>query len=124
MKAQILHSLRSRFAGVEDRKELAPVTILDPRFKDNIFTGNVFNVTTKEWLLEEMNNVTVEAEPQQESTAPKQTCPLKNPVLLDVFKEIIVDSSGQDAPSSTTGELDKYLNDTLIDYKTGNPYNW
>ena len=39
MKAQILHSLRSRFAGVEDRKELALATILDPRFKDKFFGG-------------------------------------------------------------------------------------
>ena len=51
-------------------------------------------------------------------------CPLKNPVLLDVITEIIANSSGQDTASSTTSELDKYLNDLLIDYKTGDPYNW
>ena len=62
---------------------------------------------------------TVEVEPQQETIAPKQMCPLKNPVFLDVFTEIISDSGGQDAPSSTTSEFDKYLNDPLINYKTG-----
>lgn len=41
---------------------------------------------------------TVEVEPQQESVASKQMCPLKNPVMLDVFTEIISDSSGQDIP--------------------------
>ena len=42
MKVQILHSLRSCFVGIEERKEEA---ILDPRFKDR-------------WLLEEeMANV-------------------------------------------------------------------
>ena len=49
-------------------------------------------------------------------------CPLKNLALLNV--EIITDSSSQDTASSTTSELDKYLNDSLIGYKTGYPYNW
>ena len=49
-----------------------------------------------------MTNVTtVEVELQQETIAPKRMCPLKNPVLLDVFTDIITDSSGQDATSST-----------------------
>ena len=47
---------------------------------------------------------------------------MKNPVLLDVFTEIIADSSDLDTASSTTCELDKYLNDPLIDYKTRDPY--
>ena len=64
---------------------------------------------------------TVEVEPQQEPAAPKWMCPLKNPVL---FTEIIADSNGRDTASSTTSELEKYLSDPLIDYKTGNPYNW
>ena len=38
--------------------------------------------------------------------------------------EIISDSCGQDATSSTTSEFDEYLKDPLIDYKTGDPYNW
>ena len=125
MKGQILHSLRSRFAGIEERKELALATMLDPRFKDKFFGGNIIKATVKEWVLEEMASVTtVEVEPQQETTAPKRMCPLKNPVLLDVFTEIISDSSDHDAASSTTSELDKYLNNQLIDYRTGDPYNW
>lgn len=125
MKAQILHSLRSRFGGIEERKELAMATITDPRFKDKFFSGNIIKATIKEWVLEEMTNVTtVEVERQQESAPPKRMCPLKNPLLLDVFAEIILDSSDQDAGSSSTSELDKYLNDPLIDYKSGDPYNW
>ena len=37
MKAQILHSLRLLLAGIEERKELAYATIVDPRFKDKFF---------------------------------------------------------------------------------------
>ena len=49
--------------------------------------------------------------------------PLKNLVLLNVFMKIISDSSGQDTAHSTISELDKYLNDLLIDYKIWNPCN-
>ena len=38
MKSQILHSLRTRFTGVEYRKELA-LTTLDPWFEDRFFFG-------------------------------------------------------------------------------------
>ena len=66
---------------------------------------------------------TVEVETQQESTAAKRMCPLKNLVLLDVFTEIIRNSSHQDTASSSINKLDKYLNDLLIDYKIGDSYN-
>ena len=116
MKSQILHSLRSRFAGVEERRELALATMIDPRFKDKFFSGNIIKATIKEWMLEEITNVTtVQGRPQQESVPTKRLCPLKNPILLDVFSEIISDASDQDTASSTTSELDKYLNDPLID---------
>ena len=41
MKAQLLHSLKSRFSGIEENKELSLATILDPRFKDKFFSGNI-----------------------------------------------------------------------------------
>jgi len=59
-----------------------------------------------------MASVTVDIQPLPNSSAPKRLCPLKNPVLPDVFTEIIADS-GKDTPdSSVTSELEKYL---LID---------
>jgi len=44
--------------GVKGRKELALATILNPRFKDKFFGGNIFKATTKKWVLEEMTSVT------------------------------------------------------------------
>ena len=41
MKSQILYSLRTRFTGVEYRKELA-LTTLDPRFKDRFVWGEYY----------------------------------------------------------------------------------
>ena len=37
MKAELLKSLKTRFAGIEENKQLAVATMLDPRFKDNFF---------------------------------------------------------------------------------------
>ena len=72
MKSQIIHSLRSRFAGVEERRELALATMIDPRFKDKFFSGNIIKATIKEWLLEEITNVTTfQGRPQQESVPTK-----------------------------------------------------
>ena len=47
-------------------------------------------------------------------------CPLKNPILLDVFTETMTDSSREDSQAANS-ELDECLNDPLIDYKTGGP---
>ena len=39
MKAELLKSLKTRFAGIEENKQLAVATMLDPRFKDKFFLG-------------------------------------------------------------------------------------
>ena len=41
-----------------------------------------------------------------------------------MFSEIIADSSEDTPDSSATSELEKYLSDPVIDYKTGDPYQW
>ena len=125
MKGELLKSLKCRFAGVEERKELALATLLDPRFKDKFFSGNIIKATVKEMLVEEMNGSDVVSEAAAEEPGPsqsKRTCPLKSGVLLDVISEIITDSIG-DIPA-TTSEVEKFLSDPLLDYKTGNPYTW
>ena len=37
MKGELIKSLKSRFAGIVERKELCLAALLDPRFKDNFF---------------------------------------------------------------------------------------
>ena len=111
MKSQILHSLRSHFAGVEERRGLALATMIDPRFKDKFCSGNIIKATIKEWMLEEITNVTaVQGRPQQESIVS-----FEKPYITGCILGIISDASDQDTASSTTSELDKYLNDPLMD---------
>ena len=63
----------------------------------------------KKWLLEGMANIiTIEVEPQQESVAPKWIMSFKEPSTVGCIHR---DHSSQDTTSSTTSELDKYLND-------------
>ena len=52
----------------------------------------------------------------------QRLCPLKSTVLLDVFSEIVDDSS--EDHFGTAGEVDRYLSVSIIDFKTGDPYLW
>ena len=52
----------------------------------------------------------------------QRLCPLKSTVLLDVFSEIVDDSS--EDHSGTAGEVDRYLSVPIIDFKTSDPYLW
>ena len=125
MKGELLKSLKCHFAGIEERKELCLATLLDPRFKDKFFSGNIIRATVKEILVDEMSSLVTTSENAAEELDPSQpmrTCPLKYTVLLDVISEIITDSNS-DTPSTTT-EVEKFLSESLLDYKTGNPYTW
>ena len=54
MKHQMMQSLKSRFAGIEDNKLLCLATLLDPRFKDNFFVNNIIRASAKDMLEEEL----------------------------------------------------------------------
>ena len=54
MKLEMIKSLKSRFAGIEDNKLLCLATLLDPRFKDKFFVNNIARVSAKEMLEEEI----------------------------------------------------------------------
>ena len=130
MKTELLHSIKLRFTGIEENKVLSLATYLDLRFKDKFFSGNIIKATIKEMLLEEMSiianaslsNTDSEIEGPSKS---KRLCPLQSTVLLDVFSEIVADSNetNDDHPVNA-GEVDRYLNVPIIDFKTGDPYLW
>ena len=118
MKAELLHSLKSRFSGIEDNKELSLAIIIDPRFKDKFFSGNIIRAT----LVEEMSTFTVDVQntEPEEPTKPKRLCPLNSSVLLDVFSEIVA-KSNEDQPVPTS-EVERYLDMPIIDFKSGDPF--
>ena len=92
MKAELLHSLKLRFSGIEENKELSLATFLTSRFKDKFFSGNTVALI-KGMLVEEMSMFAADVqntEPEGPSRA-KRLCPLNSSVLLDVFSEIVAD---------------------------------
>ena len=46
-KGEMIKSLKSRFAGVEENRLLSIATILDRCFKDNFFARNIIKTTVK-----------------------------------------------------------------------------
>ena len=54
MKEQMIHSLNSRFAGIEDNHLLSVVTLTDPRFKNRFFASNIVKASAKDMLQEEL----------------------------------------------------------------------
>ena len=124
MKAELLHSLKLRFSGIEENKELSLAAFLDPRFKDKFFSGNIIRATIKEMLVEEMSTFAADVQNTEPEgpTRPKRFCPLNSSVLLDVFSEIVAESN-EDHPVSTS-EMDRYLSVPIINFKTGDPYLW
>ena len=107
MKGEMIKSLKSRFAGVEENRLLSVATILDPRFKDKFFASNIIKTTVKEMLNEEIQNIVAENDDlihsRQQSPSrsfrsrngsptspePKRA---KKDTLLTMYSEIIEDS--------------------------------
>ena len=58
MKEQMIHSLNSRFAGIEDNHLLSVATLTDSRFKDRFFGSNIVKASAKHMLqmLQERNH--------------------------------------------------------------------
>ena len=54
MKHQMMQSLKSQFAGIEDNKLLCLATSLDPRFKDKFFATNIIRASAQDMLEEEL----------------------------------------------------------------------
>jgi len=57
MKLEMIRSLKSRFAGVDESRLLSIATILDPCFKDKFFASNIIKTTVKEILNEELQKI-------------------------------------------------------------------
>ena len=124
MKAQLLLSLKSCFSGIEENKELSLATILDPRFKDKFFSGNIIRATIKKMLVVEMSTFTIDVQNTEPEgpTRPKRLCPLNSSVWLDVFSEIVAESNEEQ--SMPTSEVERYLGMAIIDFKIGDPFLW
>ena len=129
MKLEMIKSLKSRFAGVEENRLLSIATILDPRFKDKFFASNIIKTSVKEMLDEEMQKIVDEDNSivsREQSVSSRSSTPspkrAKKDTLLTMYSEII-ENSGASA-SVSLDEVECYLGEPLLDYKSGNPFKW
>ena len=73
MKGEMIKSLKTRFAGVEENRLLSIATIVDPRFKDKFFASNIIKTTVKEMLEEEIQVIV--ADKDNDSSHSRQESP-------------------------------------------------
>ena len=136
MKGEMIKSLKTRFAGVEENRLLSIATIVDPRFKDKFFASNIIKTTVKEMLEEEIQMIVTDKDndlshSRQESPSSRSRigCPTspvpkrpKKDNLLTMYSEIIEDSGA--SSSNSTDEVECFLSEPLVDYKVGTPFKW
>ena len=136
MKEEMVKSLKSRFAGVEENMLLSIATLLDPRFKDKFFGSNIIKTTVKEMLEEEVQKIidndrshpsqsqeSQRSSPSQSAVLPVPKRPKKD-TLLTMLSEIIEDSGASDSNTSASDEVERFLGEPVVDYKLGNPFKW
>ena len=133
MKGEMIKSLKSRFAGIEENRLLSIATILDPRFKDKFFASNIIKMTVKEMLEEEIRKIVPSkddtSQSRQESSEVRSRSPTppvpkraKKDTLLNMYSEIIEDSGT--SSSNSADEFEQFLSEPLVDYKAGSPFKW
>ena len=126
MKAEMLKSLNKRYAGVEDNSPLVLATLLDARFKDKFFSGNI---AAKQLLEEKVAELAQSTESSvasiSESQGAIQEPSSKRPRtdVLDTLSEIL-DEVGAIIDSDSQSEVGKYFSEPLNPFHQANRYLW
>ena len=123
MKREMLASLNRCYKDVETHKELAIATLLDPQFKDKLFTDHDVRSKACKMLDECMVELTDEIETKQtQEPSPKRP----RPTILNCFSEILAQSgvSMVDDAETAMTEVEKYLREPLIPFHQSNLFTW
>ena len=118
MKAEMLASLKRRYADVEIDEPLVLATMLDPRFKDKFFSGVGKRIRAKVLLEEKVAEINDKPEEIREPT-PKRP----KTAVLKVFSEIL-EEAGESFDSCHDPSVDKYLSEPLLAFHRGNSFTW
>lgn len=135
LRETMLQSLERRFAKMEETKCLLLATLLDPRYKGNIFAVDTLS-KAKTWLPEEHTIVSKQqkgATSGDEGLEPKRTRveeeeePGPSGLLEKMYANILGahGTPGEESDEHSISEqLDQYLHEQLIDRWTGLPLEW
>ena len=99
MKKEMIKSLKSRFAGIEENRLLSIAIIFDSCFKDKFFASTIIKMTVKEMLEEEIRKIVPSeddaSQSRQESSEVRSRSPTplvpkraKKDTLLNMYSEI------------------------------------
>ena len=107
--------LDSYFGSVEDDKILTLTTILDPRFKNKVFSTESVRLRVEEQLREEMSVMTIEAATETSNKKDEAAKPKKNKKtsLWDSFDQEIEDE--KNAPATKTATMIEFENYILLE---------
>lgn len=112
MKRQMLVSLHARFADIESNKLYVMATILDPRFKQRVFSTASSAALAKQMLISEYEALSLSVVTDTSSTQPTKRSRVDKAesVLWQYCDEIIENTSSESSASQSIDMiLDNYL---------------
>ena len=122
MKAEMLKSLKTRFANVEENEHLVMATLLDPRFKDKFFSGPEERAAARQLLEKKKSELGGDL-----SAATRDPCPSPKRPCTDLwqsFSEILEEAGASPTEFNPELDIDKYLSEPLIAFHRSNCYTW
>ncbi|XP_055082260.1 zinc finger BED domain-containing protein 4-like [Periophthalmus magnuspinnatus] len=141
LRQTMLRGLERRFAKLEERKILVLATLLDPRYKCNVLSGDALNNAPK-WLSEEHAACLALKEEEEEGggggggggeeAGSKQVCKQEEDevrpggagLVEQIFASLLGQAPQEHRSPELSGQLEQYLNEPLIDRKFGDPLGW
>nr|XP_033940878.1 zinc finger BED domain-containing protein 4-like [Pseudochaenichthys georgianus] len=115
-------SLVKRFSKVDETKMVVLACLLDPRYKNHVFSSDATLTKAKEWLKED---VTSQEEPAAAAAAAAAEDISEEDRIDDMFSSLLASHTAEPlAESCLEDELHMYLKQPVIDRRKGDPLQW
>ncbi|KAI4824290.1 hypothetical protein KUCAC02_012813 [Chaenocephalus aceratus] len=124
-------SLVKRFSKVEETKMVVLACLLDPRYKNHVFSSDATLTKAKEWLKEDISEeeqAAAEGTNEEDRRTPKRlrreqiSCRSR---IDDMFSSLLASHTAEPlAESCLEDELHMYFKEPVIDRRKGDPLQW
>ena len=124
MKNEMKSSLMRRFSNIEENEKLTVATLLDPRFKDKFFTGQLVKTRVESsirTMISDLKGLPVETdEVDIQEPSPKRPCT----EMWQSYTEILEEAGAVFTDVDSADELDTYIAEPLISFERENCFSW